>query len=297
MNWPLVSVLVPCYNHELYIEECLLSILHQDYPNLELIVIDDGSSDSSAQRIKTLSDVHGFQFYQQPNGGVSTALNNGLTYARGEFIVTHDSDDVMLPGRLRTQIAFLIEHPRVGCLGARAITIDGQGRRVRPPSSLPIPIRHYRFEELLAAAYAIGSPVAVYRREAVDSVGGYDPSIKIQDFQMTLKIAHAGYQTVVLPDYVTLYRRHDSNISKTAYKQQLIYDQKVIEPFREYAEYKAGRTAIINKALKEAVVFDHGFAWQLFKEMPLREWDSVTWRRFRRLVFKSRFGLRPIRTL
>nr|GFC88749.1 hypothetical protein [Tanacetum cinerariifolium] len=112
------------------------------------------------------------------------------------------------------------------------------------------------------------APVAMYRRTAIDKVGGYDPSIKVQDFQMTLRVAEAGYQVDILPDRVTLYRRHATNISKTAYKSQLIYDLKVIEAYKDNPAYEAGRLAIINKALKESVVADKKFASALCPADP-----------------------------
>ncbi|MFJ3482831.1 glycosyltransferase family 2 protein [Pseudomonas sp. NPDC090202] len=286
MSWPLVSVLVPCFNHEHYIEECLKSILSQDYDNFEVIVVNDGSTDSSAERIEALRQLHGFQFYQQENQGVSAALNNALSHARGEFVITHDSDDVMLAGRLRRQVAYMQEHPEVGLLGAKVIYIDSAGKPLKHKKTTGGPVRRLSFDQLLADAYAVGAPVAMYRREAIDKVGGYDPSIKVQDFQMTLRIAEAGYQVDILPDNVTLYRRHETNISKTAYKSQLTYDLKVIEAYIDNPAYESGRLAIINKALKESVVIDKPFARSLFASIPVHRWNRVTWKRFRHFVFK-----------
>jgi alpha-1,6-rhamnosyltransferase len=286
MKWPLVSVLVPCFNHELYIEECLLSILQQDYDNYELIVVNDGSTDASASKIEALRQVYDFQFYQQENKGVSAALNNALSHARGEFVITHDSDDVMLAGRIQRQVSYMLDHPEVGLLGAKVIYIDSNGKPLRHKISSDIRVQRWSFDELLADAYAVGAPVALYRREAIDKVGGYDPSIKVQDFQMTLRIAEVGYKVDILPDRVTLYRRHETNISKTAYKSQLTYDLKVIEVYRDNPAYEAGRLAIINKALKESVVMDKPFARGLFASVPVHRWNRLTWKRFRHFVFK-----------
>ncbi|MDH0746571.1 glycosyltransferase family 2 protein [Pseudomonas sp. GD03842] len=286
MKWPLVSILVPCFNHELYIEECLRSILAQDYDNFELIVVNDGSTDGSAAKIEALQRLHGFQFYQQPNMGVSAALNLALSHARGEFIVTHDSDDIMLAGRIRRQVSYMQEHPEVGLLGAKVIYIDSIGRPIKHKVARQSSVQRWSFDQLLADAYAVGAPVAMYRREAIDHVGGYDPAIKVQDFQMTLRIAQAGYQVDILPDRVTLYRRHATNISKTAYKSQLVYDLKVIEAYRDNPAYEAGRLAIINKALKESVVTDKKFARGLFASIPVHRWNRLTWKRFRHFVFK-----------
>lgn len=286
MKSPLVSILVPCFNHELYIEECLLSILKQDYDNFEVIVVNDGSTDTSAIKIEALRQAYDFQFYQQENQGVSAALNNALGHAAGEFVITHDSDDVMLAGRIRRQVTYMQEHPEVGLLGAKVIYIDSHGKPLKHKVSDNKLVRRWSFDQLLADAYAVGAPVAMYRREAIDKVGGYDPTIKVQDFQMTLKIAEAGYQVDILPDHVTLYRRHETNISKTAYKSQLAYDLKVIDPYKDNPGYEAARLAVINKALKESVVVDKKFARGLFASVPVHRWNRVTWKRFRHFVFK-----------
>lgn len=285
-KWPLVSILVPCFNHEHYIEECLLSILRQDYDNFELIVVNDGSTDASAEKIEALRQIHGFQFYQQENQGVSAALNTALNHAQGEFIITHDSDDVMLEGRVRRQVAYMQEHPEVGLLGAKVIYIDAEGTRIKHRVSDHGEVQRWTFDELLASAYAVGAPVALYRREAIDKVGGYDPKIKVQDFQMTLKIARLDYRVDILPDFVTLYRRHDTNISKVEYKSQLTYDLQVIEAYKDSPAYELARLAVINKALKESVVADKPFARGLFASVPVYRWNRLTWKRFRHFIFK-----------
>ncbi|MGV8916391.1 MAG: glycosyltransferase family 2 protein [Pseudomonas sp.] len=286
MKWPLVSILVPCFNHERYIEECLLSILRQDYANFEVIVVNDGSTDSSAEKIEALRRTYGFQFYQQDNQGVSAALNTALSYAKGEFVITHDSDDVMLEGRIRRQVSYLQEHPQVGLLGAKVIYIDADGKQTKHKEPKHTHVEHWTFDELLADAHAIGAPVAMYRREAIDKVGGYDPLIKVQDFQMTLKIAYQDYRVDILPDFVTLYRRHETNISKLQYKSQLTYDLQVIEAYKDRPAYALAKRAVINKALKESVVTDKAYAFGLFASLPVQRWDRVTWKRFRHFIFK-----------
>ncbi len=81
---PLVSVVAPCFNAEKYLEEALRSIYEQDYPNFEVIIVDDGSTDNSYAMLEQLQKVHGFQLYRQQNQGVSAALNFGLRHARGD---------------------------------------------------------------------------------------------------------------------------------------------------------------------------------------------------------------------
>lgn len=114
---PLVSVVCACFNISKYLHEAIASIYAQGYPNLELIVVDDGSTDDTYERLAMLRERHGFQLYRQANRGVSDALNHGLRHARGEFVMTPDLDDILLPGALDTRVDYLLAHPEVGCVG------------------------------------------------------------------------------------------------------------------------------------------------------------------------------------
>lgn len=114
---PLVSVVCACFNISKYLDEAIASIYAQGYPNLELIVVDDGSTDDTYERLAMLRERHGFQLYRQANRGVSDALNHGLRHARGEFVMTPDLDDIVLPGALDTRVDYLLAHPEVGCVG------------------------------------------------------------------------------------------------------------------------------------------------------------------------------------
>lgn len=228
---PLVSVVAPCFNAEKYLEEALRSIYEQDYPNFEVIIVDDGSTDNSYAMLEQLQKVHGFQLYRQQNQGVSAALNFGLRHARGDYVATPDLDDIMLPHSLSVRAAYLDQHPEVGCVAA----------------------------------------------------GFYDPEIKVQDFQMTLRIASQGYQIHKLPVLVTRYRRHPDNLSRR-YKVLLDADLRTIAPYQSHPAYERGRTELVNKALKYAVVADKRHAWQLLRSLPLRQWNRTTFRRLKRFL-------------
>ncbi len=202
---PLVSVVAPCFNAEKYLEEALRSIYEQDYPNFEVIIVDDGSTDNSYAMLEQLQKVHGFQLYRQQNQGVSAALNFGLQHARGDYVATPDLDDIMLPHSLSVRAAYLDQHPEVGCVGALVIYIDSEGQETKRQNGNRI--RQLDFDYLLGNAYVCGAPVSLYRMEALRAAGFYDPEIKVQDFQMTLRIASQGYQIHKLPVLVTRYRR------------------------------------------------------------------------------------------
>src|SRR5690554_1049527 len=106
---PLVSVIVPCYNHEKYVKECIESIIDQDYKNLELIIIDDGSQDRSSEVIKAMTTACEarfvrFSFRSRENRGLCATLNEAVEWAEGEFLSPLASDDVLFPEKVSRQI-------------------------------------------------------------------------------------------------------------------------------------------------------------------------------------------------
>ncbi|MCZ2339761.1 MAG: glycosyltransferase family 2 protein, partial [Chitinophagales bacterium] len=146
---PLVSIIVSCYNHEKYIEECILSVINQDYSNIELLVVDDGSSDKSIDIISRLKDKYGFYFLAQNNKGLTRTLNETIAKSKGEYIIPFGSDDVMLPHRVSAQIAYIKDKPEVGICGGNIELIDSDGA-LYPESrqGRDIPFRRMNFEDV-----------------------------------------------------------------------------------------------------------------------------------------------------
>jgi alpha-1,6-rhamnosyltransferase len=288
---PLITVIIPCYNYADYVGEAVRSVLAQDHPSFELIVVDDGSCDGSVgviehaiESLRPASAVQRVELVCQSNAGVSAALNAGLAEAQGQFIATFDADDVMPAGRLKVQADYLLQHPQVGCVGGSAVRIDESGRLL-PKKEKKRSVRRYDFAEALASALVVGGNIAMFRRDAIDQVGGYDPKIKIQDFQMTLKVANAGYYIDILPDVVTLYRKHEGSLSKN-YKAEYRYGLEVIEPYRDHSGFPAAKAKLITKALRMAVVYDKAFGWSLIREVPPRYWNKQLFKRLRHLLVK-----------
>ncbi|ORC59716.1 glycosyl transferase [Pseudomonas floridensis] len=282
---PLVSIIAPCYNAERFLEAAIQSIFAQDYENFEVIIVDDGSSDNSIAMLEALQSQYPFQLYRQPNQGVSAALNHGLKYARGVYVSTPDLDDIMLPSSVSVRAEYLDTHPKVGCVGALISYMDCDGHYIKCQSRNYI--EKLKFDDVLRNAVVVGAPVALYRMQAIRDAGGYDPEIRVQDFQMTLKIASKGYEIHVLPVVVTRYRRHPNNLSRK-YKVLLEADLKTIEPYHQHRDYQRGRTEVINKALKYASVSDKRHGWKLLFSIPLKHMNRTTWRRCKRLLLSYR---------
>lgn len=278
---PLVSIVAPCFNAQKYLEDAIKSIFAQDYPNFEVIIVDDGSSDESLAILKRLQQTYDFQLYSQPNQGVSAALNHGLRYAKGVYVSTPDLDDIMLPESVRIRAEYLDQHPNVGCVGALISYMDSDGNTIKQQQRDQI--HTYNFDQVLRGAVVIGAPVALYRMKAMRSADFYAPKLRVQDFQMTLRIARLGYEIHELPVCMTRYRRHANNLSRK-YRILLQADLEAIEPYVNHPGYQSARTKLVNKALKYAVVEDKKEAWQLLRSIPWRHLNRTSFKRFKRLV-------------
>ena len=258
---PRVSVIMPCYNYAQYVAEAVRSVLQQDYADFELIIINDGSTDNSLEVIQQAvqnhqlsSRVKRVEVVDQPNQGVSAALNAGIAQARGEFVATFDADDRMPLQRLRLQAEYLVQHSQVGCVGGRAQPIDRHGQMLAP-KKIRTAVSYYDFPRVLSEAFVVGGSLALFRRSALVQVGGYDSSIRVQDFQITLKLAHAGYRIDILPDIVNYYRRHPDSLSK-AYLSEYRYALQAVMPYVHYPEYASCQARLAIQALRSAVVLD-----------------------------------------
>src|SRR5574341_12560 len=136
---PIVSVIIPSYNHEKYVEECIDSVMRQTYPNIELIVIDDGSSDNSDSVIRKSLEkhCHKFRYIRKLNEGVPKTLNLGLKLSSGKYVSIIASDDVMLPQKTEKEVdVFLKSDDNVGMVYSDSIAMNEDGSVLYPYSKV-----------------------------------------------------------------------------------------------------------------------------------------------------------------
>lgn len=240
---PLVSVIVPSYNHARFLQESVASLVAQSYPRIELILIDDGSTDGSIAVAEAMAaDCRRrfvrFVLLRQENRGLSATLNRGLAVAEGVFVCSLASDDRALPEK----IAALLEHPAwrdpaVAMVFGDAAFIDAEGRpayvdrRGRPTGrpaaafgryldyfrsrrpALADPARLGSYESLLGGN-PIPAPSVLLRRAAVLEAGGYDEDLLTNDWSLWLRLARR-HRLVFLDRVVACYRRHARNTIRT----------------------------------------------------------------------------------
>ena len=126
---PVVSIVTPSYNQAEFLEETMLSVLNQGYPNIEYIVIDGGSSDGSVDIIRRYTDRLAY-WVSEPDRGQAHALQKGFTHASGEIIAFLNSDDAYLPGAVDTAVGALLADPELAMVHGDSICVDGDGRQI-----------------------------------------------------------------------------------------------------------------------------------------------------------------------
>jgi alpha-1,3-rhamnosyltransferase len=217
---PLVSVAIPAYNHAAYIEDCLASVCAQTYPELELVLIDDGSQDDMLEVARRYLESHGDRFRRivlerQENQGVSAASNAVIAACHGEWVHLLGSDDVLHPDKIaRIQQAIADwNSPDLALVHADADTVDEHGRSVmrrrQKPRPAPGPDREAWRVLFLGDNYII-NPTVTLRRDAFLSVGGFDRHLALEDIDCWLRLS-ARYAIARVPEVLASYRKHPGN--------------------------------------------------------------------------------------
>ena len=194
---PLVSVIMAAYNAEEFIREALESLFAQDWDPFEIMVVDDGSSDATAEIAESLGRVH---CIRQENAGASAARNAGAAAANGEFVANFDSDDLLPPTRLTAQVSYLIAHPEVGCVFGRQEWLNAPPWLAR--------------DSVYGDLDGIPLSSAMFRRKVLLELGGYDTDfVHGEDMDLLVRMRAAGIGYHVLPDIVLYRRFHESSLT------------------------------------------------------------------------------------
>jgi glycosyltransferase involved in cell wall biosynthesis len=199
---PLVTILVAAFNGERFLAEALESAFAQAYEPFEVVFVDDGSEDRTADIARTFP----VRYLRQENSGLPAARNAGLTLARGELVCFLDADDVLPPTKVPTQVAYLEEHAEIGCvLGRQEWIVEG----IEPPPLEPDPI--------FGVPGGIQFVSAMIRRSVLDELGGFDPTYRYaEDRDLFIRMRERGIGITVLPEIVLHKRLHGSNMTLAA---------------------------------------------------------------------------------
>jgi alpha-1,3-rhamnosyltransferase len=215
MCTPLVSIVIPSFNHERYIKDCIESVIGQSYENIELIIIDDGSRDCSAEKIKELeikciNRFKRFEFRCRENKGLCATLNEGIEWCEGKYYCAIASDDLMLPQKTSKQVEYLEKNPDCAAVFGGLQVIDSIGTVFRTKSSKA---GSYRFSDIFLVKHSFATPTQMIRLDALKNAGLYPDGLYIEDWYMWLKLSHGGARLDDLGEVLSAYRRHGSNMS------------------------------------------------------------------------------------
>lgn len=227
---PRVSVVMAVHNGERYVGAAVDSILDQQFGDLELIVIDDGSTDRTAEIVRQRGDPRVRLIANARNLGLAPSLNVGLAAARGEFVARLDADDVALPQRLMRQVAFMDAHRQVALLGSWYVEIGADGT---PRAESKPPTRHWDLRWHLCLYCPFAHSAMLWRRTLVaERVGQYDERLAYSmDLDLWRRIAEV-LQVANLPESLLYLRAHEQSMTAT-------YGERAREGLRMQAVYAA----------------------------------------------------------
>jgi glycosyltransferase involved in cell wall biosynthesis len=208
MGRPLVSVAIPCFNQARFLNDAIASVRRQRYTPVEVVVIDDGSTDESAQ----IAAAAGVRLARQGNAGLSAARNAGLEMARGEFIVFLDADDELLPDAVGSGVELLQRRPSVSCVARLCQIMDVERR--------PLPLTHTTigtpelYRVWLRRNFVWTPGAALFRTDAISAIGGFPVDLApAADYAVYLALARNA-AVVFDAREVVRYRQHDGNMSR-----------------------------------------------------------------------------------
>jgi glycosyltransferase involved in cell wall biosynthesis len=244
---PTITVVTPSYNAAATIEETLRSVGEQDYPHVEHVVVDGGSTDGT---VEILERAEGVRFVSEPDRGLSHAMNKGVAMAGGSIVGWLNADDVYLPGALRAVGEAFAARPEVQWATGRCRIIDGNGREIRKGATVykNLLLRRYSRALYLTQNF-ISAPATFARREAYERHPFREDYTMSMDYDVFLQLAQIG-DPIVLDRELACFRMMEGTLSMSNFERQ----------FAEHAEqariHGAGHpvAVAVNQAMSRVIV-------------------------------------------
>ncbi|MEO6280714.1 glycosyltransferase family A protein [Roseateles sp.] len=294
----LVSVIIPAYNAAAYVAEAVDSVLAQDYPHVEVIVVNDGSKDNTLEVLRGYGDR--IRVIDQANAGPPKARNAGLAAVRGEYVAFLDADDIWLPTKLSAQVAHLVAHADVGTVFTRWFVWPADADGVfRIPAVSPVPVvsgpvvasrSGWMYTQLLLESHLLTTTVMM-RRSLIEAIGGFDVNLfNGDDYDFWLRASREA-KVDQLDAVGAYYRVVPGSVSRKA--RPVNYERVVIEQALKrwgLEDPKAGTTMdaglmrdhldrlAIQFGYDHLLVGDPAVAWASYAEvLRRRPWRVTLW--------------------
>lgn len=248
---PLVSVVIPCYNHAQFVQETIQSVIDQDYENIELIIIDDGSQDNSVAAIQEMVPACEerfvrFSFRHRENRGLCATLNEMLSWCQGHYFSACASDDLIYPYKISLQVDYLERRKDlVGVFGGiDLLEVNGNKRTIVKGKS------EYFFKDVFLHEFHLPAPTQLIRLANIKKVGGFNENLIIEDWSMWLSLTKDGCGLGYIKKPLAVYRKHANNLSGEVDKMYMGRIQ-ILEEYKKSPFYLEGLSRVIVLYLSE----------------------------------------------
>ena len=268
-----VSIIIPMFNQAQYVAQAIESALGQNHRNVEVIAVDDGSTDNTPAVAAQFTGRPNFKYIRQENTGLPGARNRGLAEATGDYVCFLDSDDYFSPDKTARQAQLLDENPELGFVYCDIVTVDPAGQPAAEQFSIGKISRVLSgniFQSLMLGGYFPPHTVMI-RRSILSELGGFDPELGGHaDYDLWLRMSGAGHKTCYQDEPLAFYRTHPDSMSKDG----LHMNETRVATFRKIARlYPDAFAESLNHLQQTAQDYFH--ANQLLRESP-QSFDGVS---------------------
>lgn len=248
----LVSVIMPCYNHESFVQEAIRAIMNQSYTNIELIIIDDGSKDNSVKKIQEMVPACQkrfvrFEFINRENRGLCNTLNEGIDWCRGKYLSLAASDDRLFSDKTLKQVEELkkLKEKNVVGIFSGFLIFENERDVVKIEKGIG---QIVSFEDIFLRKVPPAGQTSMFLRNKVIESGGYDPLCTVDDLYISLKLTEKGEMLYMMEDVLVEYRRHGCNLSG----QNVVMQNGVNQILSQYKNHPLYKKAVAASTLVNA---------------------------------------------
>ncbi len=216
-NMPLASVIIPTYNGEAFIREAVGSALAQTYPNIEIMVVDDGSTDGTRKQLEDFIKDGRIKYVFQQNAGPGVARNTGIRNTSGELIALLDHDDLWMPEKIEKQVRYMLENPRVDIVFCNGCCFDDKRKdELRPVHDVSEKFEGLDFFEMFDKGLQTLPTAVVFKRRAIELTGDFINGIDGgEDWDMWFRMAAKGLKFAYVVDMLFKRRLHSANMTNS----------------------------------------------------------------------------------